>query len=180
MRIKPFRQYDEHDVINLYSLAEASGNAGELVELQAWNPTDSDGYDGSTNFAPFNGISIPRYVNKAKVRLATSGNTNIVLGAMLWDVRETDALGRPLNFDAQRYYELQVATSGQTVPVMTKGMLLVSGHEGTPGPGSGIATADGGLGNYKVVGPAVTPNIGRWLSSTGSDGYAFAYINCLK
>lgn len=177
MKIKPFRQYDENDVINLFSLAEASGNQGELVELQAWNPSDSDGYDTNNQLSPFAGIDIPRYVNKAKVRLATSGNTNIVLGALLWDVREQDTLGRPLIYNAQRYQELQVVTSGQTVPVLTRGIMVVSGFTGTPAAGSGIQTDDGGNGNWKVVHPSVTPTLGRFLSSTGADGYAVAFLN---
>lgn len=176
MNLKPFRQYDENDVINLFSLAEASGDAGCLAELQAWNPSDSDGYDNNNELSPFIGQAIPRYVNKAKVKLATSGNTNSVLGALLWNVRELDSLGRPLIYNAQRYQELQVVTSGQSVPILTRGLLTVSGFTGTPGPGSGIQVDDNGLGNWKVVHSSVTPSLGKFLSSTGADGYAIALI----
>lgn len=177
MRLKPFRSYDEHDVVNLFSLAEASGNAGELVTFQSFNPSDWDGYDVNQNLAPFPGMTIPRYVNKAKVALAASGTTNLVVGALLYDVRTTDALGRPLIYDAQRYHELQVVYSGQTVPICKRGMLVVSGYEGTAGPGSGIAAADGGAGNWKVIGVNATPSLGRWLSQSGADGFAVAYLN---
>lgn len=177
MNIKPFRQYDENDVINLFSLAEASGDAGCLAELQAWNPSDSDGYDINNELSPFAGQAIPRYVNKAKVKLATSGNNNTVIGALLWNVRENDALGRPLIYNAQRYLELQVVTSGQTIPLMTRGILTVSGFVGTPGVGSGIQVSDAGLGDWKVVHSSVTPSLGKFLSSTGADGYAIAWLN---
>lgn len=177
MRLKPFRAYDEHDVINLYSLVENSGNAGELVQFVSWNPSDSDGYDGSNNLAPFGGITIPRYVNKAKVSLSTSGSTLNVVGALLWDVRQTDALGRPLIYDAQRWQELQVVYSGQTVPICKRGILIVSGYEGTAGAGSGIAAGDGGLGAWKVVDITATPILGRFMSTSGADGFAVAYLN---
>ncbi len=177
MNIKPFRQYDENDVINLFSLAEASGNAGDLAELVSWNPSDSDGYDINNELSPFAGQAIPRYVNKAKVKLATSGSNALVLGALLWNVREQDALGRPLIYNAQRYQELQVVTSGQTVPIMTRGLLTVSGFTGTPAAGSGIQVDDAGNGNWKVVHSSVTPSLGKFLSSTGADGYAIALLH---
>lgn len=180
MKIKPFRQYDENDVINLYSLAESSGNQGDLAELVSWNPSDSDGYDVGAELSPFAGITIPRYVSKAKVKLATSGNENMVLGALLWDVRETDVLGRPLIYTAQRYQELQVVVSGQAVPIVTKAVLIVSGFTGTPGVGSGIGVDNSGLGNWKVIGKDATPRLGTWLSTTGADGYAVARLNISK
>jgi hypothetical protein len=177
MRLKPFRQFDENDVINLFSLAEASGDAGSLVELVSWNPSDSDGYDSNAELSPFPGITIPRYVSKAKVKLATAGSEDKILGAMLWDVREQDVLGRPLIYTMQRYLELQTVTSGQAVPVVTKAILTVSGMTGTPAPGSGIGVDAGGNGNWTVIGPAVTPSLGKWLSSTGADGYAIASLH---
>jgi hypothetical protein len=173
MKIKPFRSYDEHDVVNLYSLTQDSGNAGDLVQLQSMTPGDLDGYDANYQLSPFAGSDILRYVNKSKVALAT--DINLVLGALLWDVRTNDALGRPLIFESQRWNELQVVYSGQTVPVVTRGILVVSGMSGAPAPGSGIgvgATA----GQWLVQGPAVTPSLGKWLSTTGADGFAFAYL----
>lgn len=177
MQLKPFRAYDEHDVINLYSLLENSGNAGDLVQFSSWNPSDSDGYDATNNLSPFPGLTIPRYVNKAKVALSTSGSTNVCAGILLWDVRTNDALGRPLIYDAQRWNELQVVYSGQTVPLAKRGMFVVSGYEGTAGPGSGIAAGDSTAGAWKVVGPAVTPSLGKFMSTSGADGFAVAFIN---
>ena len=177
MQLKPFRQYDENDVINLYSLAQNSGNAGDLVQFQSFNPSDWDGYDVNNNLAPFPGMSIPRYVNKAKVALGTSGNTNLIVGMALWNVRESDPLGRPLIYDAQRYAELHVVTSGQTLPILKRGWVVISGYEGTAGAGSGISAGDSTAGAWKVIGPAVTPSLGKFLSQSGADGYAFAYLN---
>lgn len=177
MRLKPFRSYDEHDVVNIYSLAESSGNAGDLVENQSFNPSDWDGYDNNQNLAAFPGMTNLRYVNKAKVKLATSGSTTNVVGALLYDVRNTDALGRPLIYDTQRYNELQVVYSGQTVPICKRGMLIISGYEGTAGPGSGIVAGDNGNGAWKVAGLNATPILGRFMSQSGADGYAVAYLN---
>jgi hypothetical protein len=179
MLLKPFRSYDEHDVINLYSLAESSGNAGDLVQFQSWNPSDSDGYDINQNLSPFAGMSIPRYVGNAKVRIAPAGgDAGIVAGALLYDVRNTDALGRPLIYDAQRWNELQVVYSGQVVPICKRGILIVSGFSGTAAPGSGIGVGAQSNGQWSVIGPAVTPNLGKWMSTSGADGYAVGYLNC--
>lgn len=188
MNLKPIRQFDENDVINFYSLVEASGNAGELVEYVSWNPSADDAYT-TDNLSPFGGTSVPRYVNAAKVKLATSGNESNVAGLLLVDVRQTDQLGRPLIYDAQRWNELNVVYSGQTVPLAKRGIFLVSGFTGTPGPGSGIGVSTGGNGNWRVLFPnAFTPtlnnptgvnttSLGRFLSQTGANGYAFAYLD---
>lgn len=187
MRIKPFRAYDENDVLAIYSLAEASGDAGCMVEYQSLNPSNWDGYNVNAGLEAFPGMSIPRYVNNGKVKLATSGNEVNVLGMLVWDVRETDALGRKLIYDAQRYAELHCVTSGQTVPVLKRGMVFASGFTGTPNVGSGIGVSNNGLGDWTVLHPTqFTPGVtgtflkqslGRFLSQTGADGFALAYID---
>lgn len=175
MFLKPFRQYDEADVVNLYSLVENSGDAGDLCELVSMNPSALDGFGG--NISPFAGIQIPRKETLAKVRLATSGSECLVIGMSLWNVRESDALGRPLQYDYQRWAELQVVYSGQTLPVLTRGIVHISGFTGTPGPGSGIGVDSGGAGRWSVLPVCQTPNLGKFLSSTGADGAAIAFLN---
>ena len=176
MKLKPFRGYDEAEVVNLYSLTENSGNAGDAVELVSWNPSDDEGY--GVNLSPYAGMQIPRYERKSKVKLATRGNERKVLGIMLWNVRETDDLGRKLIYDPQRYNELQTVTSGQSVPVLVRGYVMASGFTGpSPSPGSGVGVDQ--LGQWTVTGLNVTNVIGTFLSSTGSDGYAAAFINAL-
>lgn len=175
MRLKPFRSYDESDVINLYALTEGSASAGDLVKFGTWNPDDSDSYTG--NLAPFAGMRIPRMVSNARVSLASSGTVNTVVGAILWSVSETDALTRPLIYTPERYNALQVVTSGQNCPILKRGILTCSGFDGTPGPGSGIGVSNTTAGAWSVIGPAVTPSLGKWLSTTGADGYALAFLN---
>jgi len=172
MKLKPFRSYEESNVVNLYSLVEASGNAGDAVEMVSWNPSADEGF--GPNLAPYGGMTIPRYERLSKVKLATRGSERKVLGIALWNVRETSDLGFPLIYDLQRYNEIHTVTSGQSLPVLVRGYVMASGFNGTPGPGSGIGINSAG--QWNVTGVDVTPVIGRFLSSTGADGYAAAFI----
>jgi hypothetical protein len=175
MQLKPFRSYEESDVINLYALQESDVDAGHLVMFGTWDPDNSDGY--GANLSPFGGMSIPRKVSNARVSLATSGSTNLVVGATLWAVKEQDALGRPLIYTPDRYNSLQVVTSGQNCPILKRGILVCAGFDGVPAPGSGIAVSDSTPGGWKVIGADETPSLGKWLSSPGADGFAVAFLN---
>ena len=176
MQLLPFRQYAEEDVINLYSLVEASGDAGCLTELVSFNPSETDEMvDGG--LAPYAGMYSPRIATKAKIQLATSGSEAKGVGMALWNVRETDDLGRKLILDNQRYNELQVVISGQTLPVLRRGIVTVKGFAGTAGPGSGIGVDNAGAGGWKVLAAGASNSLGQFLSSTGTLGQAVAFLN---
>ena len=67
---------------------------------------------------------------------------------------------------------MDVIISGQAVPVLTKGLVLVNDIVGTPGFGSGARPAANG--NLQVTGWSASEAsiIGKFLGPTGSDGYA--------
>lgn len=189
----PFRDYDEHDVVNLYSL-DGTGLAGQLVKVQGldldnellWSSSNPVGADFSDL-----GIYSQRFVNPAKVKATEGGETinSGVLGLTLVDTREFDENGQKLILGHRRKAnELSSVFSGETVPVVTKGIFMVgsAGYVGAPAVGKVAVPWTGGEGKLYAADPTNTGEfgaggtyqedqvIGRWLSATGSrqDGYA--------
>ena len=138
--LKPFRDYSEHDVINMFAFDGAPdsngviatkgtavkilGNNGiqpistsalgsEVVELDL--PAGSS-YNNTVSF---------RYSATPKIAKATNSDT--ALGIMLYDVRELDENGEKLTFNPRKAAEMNVVVSGQASPVLTKGIVLYEG-----------------------------------------------------
>tara|TARA_R100000808_G_scaffold11976_1_gene30267 strand:- start:3063 stop:3608 length:546 start_codon:yes stop_codon:yes gene_type:complete len=128
--LRPFRDYDEHDVINLFSLSGDVTNGvtkGHMVKLQAgWSNTAELDRLGAVGSSYANTVS-ERYGVAAKVAVAGSGDS--VLGMMLYDVKETDENGEKFIFNPRKAAENDVVLSGQAVPVMTRGIVLYSGTQ---------------------------------------------------
>lgn len=126
--IKPLRQYDEHDVINLFSFNGASADKGAFVKLSTasgWRSSDEHLAMGGAVGASFSNSVSQRYATAAKVQLANSGD--VAIGMLLMDVKETDENGEKLVFNPRKAAEMGVVVSGQTVPILTKGIVLYSG-----------------------------------------------------
>ena len=63
----------------------------------------------------------------ARVGLADANDTD-VLGMLLHDVKETDENERNF-FNPRKAAEMEIALSGQAVPVLTRGIVLYSGTQ---------------------------------------------------
>ena len=150
--LRPFRDYSEHEVLNLFAFSGAAESAavmatrGLAVKLSAegftTGPTSSSAnqpidFLGDVG-AAFPLSFSPRFGVRPKVTLATSGD---VLGLTLMDVRELDENGEKLIFNPRKAAEMNVVISGQAVPVLTRGVVYYSG--------SAIANATAG--QYAVV-----------------------------
>ena len=135
LRLYPFRQYDEQDVINLFSNANVNsdpstngdGDAGVFVKVSAGN-LDQDpityasaSYLGKTDY-PFVGAaqypSVPLTVTSA-----TSDAP--VFGITLNQTITHDENGEKLLYNPVKTSELQACLSGQAVPVATRGMFML-------------------------------------------------------
>lgn len=99
--IRPFRDYDEHEVINLFAL-QGEGNKGTFVtavgsgfDLSAPSAFGNDSFIDGTVSSRFNVSS--RVAPAASGTLATS-----VLGMTLKDVRSVDENGYPLKFEPRK------------------------------------------------------------------------------
>jgi hypothetical protein len=177
MNIKPFRDYDEHEVINLYAFNGSSATKGTFVELTSLNPSDYQGWSDVNAGANIDGTWSKRYNVKARVSNAASGSAK-VLGMLLYDVTDTDENGQQLRF-IEKYKKdaMCVVESGEAVPILTRGIVELNGFAGTPAPGSGGFVSNAGDGSIYVGLPSATGvKVGKFLSTTGADGYALFKI----
>lgn len=175
--LKPFRDYDEHDVINLFAYSGGSANKGTVVAAQGngINLNDATSLD---NLSPYGNTLSAQYNVPWTVTAAASGlGKDKVVGFLLKDVRTVDENGEKLIFNPRKAAEMDVIISGQACPILTKGLVLVNGIVGTPNFGSGAAVANAGGGDLKVVDYSNAIScIGKFLGPTGSDGYALLKI----
>jgi hypothetical protein len=170
--IKPFRSYDEHDVVNLFAF-DGTTNKGKLVKVSTgWSNTDANGGITSVanpHAATYNGTVSQYHVLTPRVTEAGAEDT-APLGIVLNDVRLTDDNGEFLIYKPARAAELSAVASGQAVPVLTKGLVLYkvaavsAGHKAFPG-------GDGTIAGAASV-PAGRVQIGKFLGATDSDGFA--------
>jgi hypothetical protein len=170
--LRPFRDYDEHDVVNLFaysgSLPVTKGTIVKIVG-NGWKNTDELDMLGSPGASYGNTVS-ERYGVAAKVGTAGSGEAG--LGVLLYDVKETDENGEKLIFNPRKAAEMGVAISGQAVPVATRGVFLYSGVAGTPVAG-GAAYWNGS----EISSVTGANSIGTFLGAKDSDGNVLVKIN---
>ena len=162
LKILPFRQYDDHDVVNLYRVHDdmvldkttdaGSGDAGTFVKVSAGDFSAepvayaNDTYLGKTDY-PFVGRNQYPKVS-LQVEPAVAGD--VPLGVTLLQTAKADENGEKLLYNPQKAAELQAALPGEAVPVATKGIftLASSAFQGALGGdlaiGSGIKTSTGG------------------------------------
>lgn len=173
--LKPFRDYDEHDVINLFAVSGSSADKGTVVTAQSnginlkdQTSLDNLSFAANTLSAQFN---VPWTVAPA----ASGATKGQIVGLLLKDVRSLDENGERLIFNPRKAAEMDVIISGQAAPILTKGLVLVSGINGTPAYGSGAAVADAGDGSLKVVAYA-SATVGKFLGPKNDEGYALLKI----
>lgn len=173
--LRPFRQYDEHDVINMFAYdvdATATNGvvvtAGNLVKVtNGWKASD-DIHD-LTSTAPNAGGDLGlagralslRYNLVAQVDSADGTAANEpILGMLLHDVRTLDENGEQLKFNPRKADEMQVVIPGQAVPIVTKGIFLL--HQ---------AAADGSLDAVTTAGvPLYATSTGDWADNSTTSG----------
>lgn len=178
--LRPFRDYSEHDVVNLYAYSGDSTlvTKGLVVKIQGEGfapDTTQNSYDvnarlGSVGASYNNTVSL-RYGATPKVASAASGDA--ALGLTLLDVRETDENGEKLIFNPRKAAEMNVVVSGQAVPVLTKGVVLYSGVTVNDPNATPHAIVGGTAGELVAISHAAYLNIqnsatrvGRWLGKS--------------
>lgn len=169
----PFRQYAEAEVINFFAL-NGTGQNGLFVALETGqqSPADADGYTSTAVGANYTNVYAPRYENKRKVRLAAATDTKFnAVGVTLHTTAEYDNHGNKLVLMPHtRRDELGFVVSGETVPVLTRGIVTLGqgAYVGTPIPGYvGVLT---GNGQIAVMDPAVA------LVSTGANAFGHKIV----
>ncbi len=180
-RLKPFRDYSEHDVINLFAFGDHAVTlgttdviyAGSAVKVRSgWQNTDELSFIGNVGAGYSNTVS-QRYGVSAEVEYTDGGADEAALGITLYDVREFDENGEKLAFNPRKQDELQCSLTGQAVPIATRGVFLMATGAWDTSPGvvfnqDVFATGDGKIttkGNK-----ADNNRIGRTLGNPDADG----------
>jgi len=137
LRLYPFRQYSEHDVINLFASdtvdtlpsTNGNGSAGVFVKVSAGN-LDLDPITYATNDTVLGKTDYP-FLGAAQYpsvpltfTAATAGVP--VLGITLNQTLLTDENGEKLLYNPVKRAELQAVLSGQAVPVATRGIFTLA------------------------------------------------------
>jgi len=151
----PYRDYSEHEVMNEFSL-NTTGVAGLFVKPTVFNLDSGDGYSSVSVGATYGNTYSNRYESKAKVGLSASGdNKYSVLGVMLKDTREVDENGESLLFNPSLATKLNCVISGQNVPILKRGKLLLKSgaYLGTPVIGSVGVISNSGSGRILAINP---------------------------
>ena len=151
LRILPFRQYSDHDVVNMYAVISAdvltsttdtgAGDAGVFVKVSDGNfdndpvTYQTNSYLGKTDY-PFVGTTDMYPEVNLKITGSTSGE--IPLGMTLYQTAKNDENGEKLLYNPQKQEELQAMLPGQAVPVATKGIFTLAASA-FDGPVAGYA-----------------------------------------
>lgn len=178
-QLKPFRDYSEHEVINLFTL-DGEYPAGTFVTAKSTgfisdaNPlfADDSHVDGSLSAR----FTVPAIATVCP----PNAPANKVLGMTLKDLRNRDENGYPLKWEPKKAAERDVVISGEAVPVVRKGIFLYKGIEsvGQINFGDQLGISSNG-GSRLVVLDAPSPNliVGRTLGVPDKDGYTLIQIN---
>ena len=181
--LRPFRDYSEHNVLNLFgydtqllTAGSISITKGTLVKIATgWKNYDSSAelgggleFIGSAGTLDPTNVTSQRYGVTADVIQSTTGETPI--GMTLYDVKDADENGELLKYNPRKAAEMQAVIPGQAVPVVTKGIFLVQDIDGTPAAGgvayagaSGMITSATGVGGSNVA-------IGKFLGAADTNG----------
>lgn len=184
-QLLPFRQYDEHDVINIFAYSGTLPvNAGTLVKPVAsgWRTDDANTQLLGSVGASFGNIVSERFGTIPRVTAAGTGDH--VIGMLLYGVKEQDENGQLLKFVPRKAAEMQVVLSGQTVPIVTRGVFLVSGQfAGGAQAGDPLFPVGAGLWTTNTTGQNNGANencnskVGKLLGAQNAKGHALVYLN---
>ena len=112
-----------------------TGIAGELVKIVTGsaNPQNTDGYVAGPSVGGYyvynNQVISMRSQNNMKVTATVSGDTMYnALGFTLLSTLEYDENGQPLRYNERRAKEIGAVISGETVPIVTKGVIGLWGN----------------------------------------------------
>ena len=183
--LRPFRQYNETDVVNLFAYSGTAENgAAGIVATKGLAVKATVGWTNDANSNPvellgsvgasYNNVVSQRYGVKPKIGIAASGDS--ILGLTLMDVRELDENGEKLVFNPRKAAEMGVVVSGQAVPVLTKGLVTYSGASnvavGFVAFVSGTAGELAGAANL----PTNATKVGKFLSNNDANNTALLKI----
>lgn len=192
--LRPFRDYDEKDVINIFSYNETVSNIestpvlkGALVKISTgWSTSNNDlamlEAVGANTVA--NTVSMRHEVQAKVVACGVAGEP--VLGMTLLDVREKDENGELLKFNPRKAAEMQSVLVGQAVPIVRRGSFIVETDTDIDGSAEGWTalytdaagefTATAGAGN--IIGRTLGPSVSTTNAAGTSVWHTLILLDC--
>jgi len=167
IRLLPFRQYAEEDVVNLFANDAANnsvtdsgdGDAGVFVTVSAGDfgldpvQYETNSYLGKTDY-PF--IGRDQYpVVPLKVTAASAGESCV--GVTLLQTAQYDENGEKLLYYPQKKLEVQAVLTGEAVPILGKGIVTLDSAtavDGSPGAGDWLTLSSNA---GKITGVSTIP-----------------------
>ena len=139
LRILPFRQYSDHDVVNMYSVIASdvldsttgtgAGDAGVFVKVSDGNfdndpvTYQTNAYLGDTSY-PFLGTT--EMYPEVNLKITGAKGEDHAIGMTLYQTAKNDENGEKLLYNPQKQEELQAMLPGQAVPIATKGIFTLA------------------------------------------------------
>jgi len=190
LTLKPFRQYDEHDVINMFTYdvsatvtAGVQAAAGLIVGLTSGGWKAGEDIHDLSATQPNAAVNNNGYGNTLSLRYnllaevaAFDGTANDSqtlaqpLGMLLHDVRTLDENGEDLRYNPRKADEMQVVVPGQAVPIVTRGIFLLHANDTTTNNATDLASVTAGEkitvdanGHISDAGDGSDVNIGKAL-----------------
>lgn len=184
IRILPFRQYAEEDVVNLFANSAANnavsdsgdGDAGVFVQVTAGDLSldpiqyETNSYLGKTDY-PFIGRDQYPVV---PLKVSAADTDNACLGMTLLQTAQTDENGEKLLYYPQKKLETQSVLTGEAVPILTKGVVTLAASTNVNGASATVgALTDFAPGNWLVISSATNGKVSGiaqddagWTTST--------------
>jgi len=184
--LKPFRDYNEHDVINLFA-CDMEATKGTLVKpVTSWK--DKNGSDISSEGPISLSSDAPgeKYTNTINnlfnivgsvTPTVNSNDTPGPIGILLYDVREKDENGNKLIFNPRKMAEMNVVLPKiHAVPILTKGLIYINDIQivSSISPSIGASAYAGSDGKIATNGYVI---IGKFLSKVDENGYCLVKLN---
>jgi len=188
--LKPFRDYNEHDILNLYTCTSVASK-GTLVK-PVRSPKDENGTDNSTA-GPIqlgsNGVGKKFPYSLSNLfdivgQVAPVINWNDVpapLGILLYNVAELDENGEKLLYNPRKAAEMNIILPNtQAAPILTKGIVSINDIDTsnrTGGGGNPTIGAYAYAGNDGKIGTDGSIVVGKFLSELDENGYCLVKLN---
>ena len=186
-RLQPFRDIDDHEIVNLYAFDGSAADAGSIVKIKAgegWNGTLEHGT--VTIGQTYGNTTSPRWTNPARVVLANSGDRP--LGLLLAEVAESDENSQQYIFGRRnKATEKDHVLSGETVPILLRGTVMLDSGiiNGFPSGGDPAYVGDNGFFNHNTGATGALSDgsleysqpVGMFLGSHDGAGNVAIHVN---
>ena len=195
--LRPFRSYDEHDVVNLFALdfdsVDLNADPSVKIEKGVLVSVQSNGWVNTDEATSAHGLGTATsavapgksYANTVSLRYGTSARVapcadgDVPLGITLWDMAERDENGEKLLYHPRKAAEMQAVISGQTMPVLTKGVVLYKGQLTDVGVAAGVNVynSTSGNGELSIDNPSSSATkVGKTLGAKDDQGYVLLKV----